>query len=86
MRLTFFLTVTTGLVLSLGSSVFVFLAALQNKVVDLSSVVTIIGLLVGGSFVGKAAQTFGESIETKYTGTPTTTTSEDTTTTGATPN
>ncbi len=65
MRLTFFMTVCTGLILSLASAVFALIASLYNKTLDLSAVVTIIGLLLGGGFLGKAAQTFGESIETR---------------------
>jgi len=65
MRLSFFITICTGLLISVASSVFTLIAALQGKVMDLSSIVTIVGLLVGGSFLGKAGQTFGESIENK---------------------
>ncbi len=67
MRLTFFMTVTTGLIVSLASTVFALIASLNEKVIDLSAVVTIIGLLIGGSFLGKASQTFGESLETRRT-------------------
>ena len=67
MRLTFFLTVCTGLIISLASSVFALIVSLKDKTIDLSAVVTIIGLLIGGGFLGKAGQTFGESLENKRT-------------------
>ena len=67
MRLTFFMTVTTGLIISLASSVFALIVSLKDKTIDLSAVVTIIGLLIGGGFLGKAGQTFGESLENKRT-------------------
>jgi len=38
---------------------------MNDKTLDLSAVVTIIGLLVGGGFLGKAGQSFGEAVETK---------------------
>lgn len=65
MRLTFFLTVCTGLLISCSAAVFAILAAMNDKTLDLSAVVTIIGLLVGGGFLGKAGQSFGEAVETK---------------------
>lgn len=65
MRLTFFLTVLTGLLIALGASVATLIAAFQDKRIDVSAVVTIIGLLIGGGMLGKASQTFGESLETK---------------------
>lgn len=67
MRLTFFMTVTTGLIISLASSVFALIVSLKDKTIDLSAVVTIIGLLIGGGFLGKAGQTFGESLENRRT-------------------
>lgn len=66
MRLTFFMTVATGLLIAMGSTMFALYAAFQGKAVDLASIVTIVGLLIGGSFLGKAGQTFGESMESAY--------------------
>ena len=65
MRLTFFMTVVTGLVIALGTSIAALIAGFQEKRIDVSAVVTIVGLLIGGGMVGKAGQTFGESLESK---------------------
>jgi hypothetical protein len=66
MRLTFFMTICTGLLISIATSVFALIVALSGKTMDLSSIVTIVGLLVGGSFLGKAGQTFGEALEQNH--------------------
>ncbi len=63
MRLTFFMTVSTGLAIAMASAAIALIAGLQDKKIDLSAVVTIIGLLIGGGMLGKAGQTFGEALE-----------------------
>lgn len=75
MRLTFFITVITGLVLAAGSVAVALWAALNGKAIDLSSVTTIIGLLIGGGFLGKAVQSFSET-DTTTTDTTAATTTE----------
>lgn len=65
MRLTFFLTVCTGLIVALGTTIATLIASFKGQVLDVSAVVTIVGLLIGGGMLGKAGQSFGEAIETK---------------------
>jgi len=65
MRLTFFMTVTTGLIIATASAAAGVIGAFYEKTVDLSVISNIVGLLIGGSFLGKAAQTFGEAFESK---------------------
>lgn len=66
MRLTFFITTITGLALAAVSvGIALWVGATQQRALEIGAVVTIIGLLLGSGFAGKATQSFGEALESK---------------------